>query len=45
MYLPGTVDVSGLAAQGAHRPEVVSALVDHFQPAPVAAIQFIRTDA
>ena len=40
-----SVDVSGLAAQGAHRPEVVSALVDYFHPASIAAIQFIGTDA
>ena len=32
-------------AQGANRPEVVSALVEYFHPAPIAAIQFSGTDA
>lgn len=40
-----SVDVSGFAAQVAHRPKVISALVDYFHPAPIAAIQFIGTDA
>lgn len=40
-----SVDVSGLAAQGANRPEVVSAVVEYFRPASIAAIQFIGTDA
>lgn len=40
-----SVDVSGFVAQGANRPEVVSALVQYFHPAPIAAIQFSGTDA
>lgn len=39
-----SVDVSGFAAQVARRPEVISALVDYFHPASIAAIQFIGTD-
>ena len=40
-----SVDVSGLAAQGANCPDVVSAVVEYFRPASIAAIQFIGTDA
>ena len=40
-----SVDVSGFVAQGANSPEVVSALVEYFHPAPIAAIQFSGTDA
>ena len=40
-----SVDVSGFVAQDANRPEVVSALVEYFHPAPIAAIQFSGTDA
>ena len=40
-----SVDVSGLASQGANRPDVVSTLVEYFRPAPIVAIQFIGTDA
>ena len=40
-----SVDVSGFVAQGANRPEVVSALMDYFHPAPIAAIHFSGTDA
>jgi len=40
-----SVNVSGLATQGANRPDVVSALVEYFRPAPIAAIQFIGMDA
>ena len=40
-----SVDVSGFATQAAHLPEVVSAPKDYFHPAPIAAIQFIGTDA
>lgn len=39
-----SVDVSGLAAQGANRPDV-SAVVEYFRPASITAIQFIGTDA
>ena len=40
-----SVDVSGLAAQGTNRPDVVSVLVEFFRPAPIVAIQFLGTDA
>lgn len=40
-----SVDVSGLAAQGANRPDVVSTVVEYFRLASIAAIQFIGTDA
>ena len=39
------MDVSGLAAQGANRPDVVSVLVEFFRSAPIVAIQFLGTHA
>ena len=39
------MDVSGLAAQGSSRPDVVSAIVDQFRAMPIAAIQFFGTKA
>ena len=40
-----SVDVSGLAAQGSSRPDVVSAIVDQFGTMPIAAVQFFGTEA
>ena len=40
-----SVDVSGLAAQGLSRPDVVSAIVDQFGTMPIAAVQFFGTEA
>ena len=40
-----SVDVLSLATQGANRPDVVSAVVEYFRLASIAAIQFIGTDA
>ena len=40
-----SVDVSGLAAQGSSRPDVVSAIVDQFGSMPIAAVQFFGTEA
>ena len=40
-----SVDVSGLAAQGSSRPDVVSAIVDQFGTMPLAAVQFFGTEA
>ena len=39
------MDVSGLAAQGSSRPDVVSAIVDQFGTMPIAAVQFFGTEA
>ena len=40
-----SVDVSGIAAQGSFRPDVVSAIVDQFRSVPIAAVQFFGTEA
>ena len=40
-----SVDVSGLAAQGSSRPDVVSAIADQFGTMPLAAVQFFGTEA
>lgn len=39
------LDVLGLGVQGANHPDVVSAVVDYFQPAPNYTIHFIGMDA
>ena len=40
-----SVNVSGLAAQGLSRPDVVSAIVNQFRTMPIAAVQFFGTEA
>ena len=41
-----TLNVRELASGGMARPEVVSAIIDYFQPArPIAAVQFLGFDA
>ena len=40
-----SVNVSGLAAQGSSRQDVVSAIVDQFHSRPIAVVQFFGTEA